>query len=352
MKLRTLYRTAKNYTKFIITKKPHPISVSINVTNQCPKHCIYCDAKNAVPAYMPIERLLNLLEEMKEAGVARVSYNGGDPLMHPDIELILRHSKNLGFFTTVSVRETLIRKKLEALKHADVVFVSFDGKKEHHDKQKGKDSYDDLILAFEALKNNNIKFQTTTVLTNINKGDIAFIANMAKKYNFQAHFQPLQFPPFKKIEHKDLMDPKKNPLVPLMISKKDHQDIGRELLTFKRAGFPIATSEEIIKTLFLDWPDPTLTFLTYQLNKKMKCFAGILYTGIFENGDVFPCAYYNPSYYKNCPNVFKEGFRNAVKKRTNDGSCQTCLIPCYMELNAMFSLNWKTILNWLPKVFK
>ena len=352
MKSKMIYQMAKSYLKVRLFNIPSPISIGINITNQCPKYCCYCDARNAIPNRIPITALFPLLEEIKKAGVCRVGFNGGDPPMHPHFKEIMEKAKKLDFYITVSVRETLIKKNIEALKNANLVFVSFDGKKEHHDRQKGKDSFKDLIPAFDALKANGIPFQTTTVLTKINKDDVKYIAEMAKKYGSSAHFQPLQFPPFKKVEHHALN--LKHPLAPLMPSKEDYTKIGNLLLKLKKEGYPIATSKRIIKLLFIDWPDPEKTFLSYKLDKSIKCWAGLLYTNISEDGSLFPCTYYNPAYFKNCPNVFEWGFKRAVKEgmKLVDGSCQTCLVPCFMELNAMFSLDFKTILNWLPKVFK
>lgn len=302
---------------------------------------------------MPTEKVIKLLHEIKEAGVTRITFHGGDPLMHPDFGVIVREARKCGFFITISVRETLIRKKINDLKYADIVFVSFDGNQRAHDAQKGKGSFKELMEAFKELNEHNINFQTTTVVTKLNKDDIDFIIETAKRFNFKAHFQTLQFPANKKANHSMLNDPKKNPLVPLILSKEDYTKIGKKLLKLKSSGNNIATSKRIINMIFLEWPEHARTYLPYRLDKSIKCWAGLLYNNIAVTGELFPCNYYNPSYYPNkAPNVFKLGFAKALEKNIRDGSCETCQIPCYMELNAMFSLNMPTILNWMPAVLK
>ena len=348
-----LYRIIKSYLKVKILGKPAPISTLVSITNACPKGCCYCDSWKYPPMYTPTEKILRLLKELDEAGVSRITFHGGDPLMHPDIDRIVKETSQYNFFTTISVRESLIIEHLDDLKYVDLVFVSFDGKEKAHDAHKGKGSFKELIPAFQALKENNIPFQTTTCVTKNNKDDLGFIVETANEYNFQAHFQPLQFPPFKKIEQSALNDPEKNPMSPLLLTKEEYFQIGKKLLEMKNRGGSIATSKKIIQMIFTDWPDPALTYLPYRLDKSIKCWSGSLYNNVAATGELFACGYYNPSYLPgNAPNVFEEGVANAFKKKIVDGACQTCMLPCYMELNAMFSLNIKTVLNWIPKVLK
>ncbi len=350
-RMRLLYKMVNSYLKVRLFNKPAPISILIDITNQCPKVCCYCDSWKQAPMYMATNDILKLLKELDSAGVSRITFHGGDPLMHPDFKRIIRAAREYNFFITISVRETLIRKHIEDLKFVDLVFVSFDGNESAHDAQKGKGSFEELMQAFQALKENRISFQTTTVMTRINKDDIDFIIDTAKNFDFYTHFQPLQFPPFKKIDQSVLKNPDDNPLAPLILSKEEYAEIGRRLLELKSRGVHIATSKKIIKLLFIDWPIPTLTFLPYRLDKSIKCWSWFFYNSIGVTGELFPCAYYYPTHLKiKPPNVFTEGYENALKKNIKDGSCQTCLIPCFMELNAMFSLNIATIINWLPKV--
>lgn len=352
-KIRMVCSIAKSYLKARLLNRPSPISTLVNITNQCPKICCYCDSWKHPPMIMPTEKILNLLKELDMAGVSRITFHGGDPLTHPDFGKIIREARKYNFFITISVRETLIKKHLEDLKYADLVFVSFDGNQKAHDAQKGKESFKDLIEAFQALKESKIPFQTTTVVTKLSKDDVEFIAETAKRHDFQAHFQSLQFPPFKDIDQSALNDPKKNPLASLMLSKEEYAKVGRKLLELKDDGANIATSKKIIKLAFIDWPNPALTYLPYKLDKSIKCWSGLLYNSIAVTGELFPCGYYNPTYIPGkAPNVFKEGFAKAIERNIKDGSCQSCIMPCFMELNAMFSLDIPTILNWLPKVFK
>lgn len=342
---------AKSYLKVRILKKPYPISTLINITNQCPKGCCYCDSWKHPAVNMPTERVLKLLKELDKAGVARITFHGGDPLMHPDIGRILKEANKYNFFITISVRETLIKKYIKDLKNVDLVFLSFDGNQKAHDAHKGLGSFADLIPVFQALKDNGIPFQTTTVVSRLNVDDIGFILENAKKYNFQTHFQPIQFTLNKNISQSALHDPEKNPLAPLMLPKEGYVTVGKKLLKFKDEGANIATSKKIIELVFLNWPNPALTYLSYKLDKSIKCWAGLLYNSIAVTGELYPCGYYNPAYFPDrAPNVFNAGVANAMKLNVRNSSCQTCMIPCFMELNAMFSLDFRTIFNWLPKV--
>ncbi len=349
-----MFRMGRSYLKARLLGKSAPISILINLTNVCPKGCCYCDSWKQPPKHMPTDRVFKLLRELRDNGVSRITFHGGDPLMHPDFGRIVREARRLGFFITISVRETKVKERIDDLRYVDLVFVSFDGKEEAHDAHKGKGSFNDLMEAFELLSSRKINFQTTTVLTKKSQGDIDFILDTARKYNFQAHFQTLQFPLYRNnIEREQINDPNKNPLVPLMLTKKEYAEIGRKLLRLKDKGRNIATSKRIIKLIFLEWPDPKRTFLPYKLDRSIRCWSGLLYNSILVTGELIPCSYYfYADYPKNAPNVFKLGFKKALENSIKDNTCQSCQVPCFMELNAMFSLNLPTILNWAPKVFR
>ncbi|MFH1850473.1 MAG: radical SAM protein [archaeon] len=346
-----ILKMARSYLVARILGKPAPISTLINLTNQCPKGCCYCDSWKELPRHMPTEKVLTLLHEIRDAGVVRVTFHGGDPLMHPDFGIIIKEARKCGFFITVSVRETLVAKMIDELKYADLLFVSFDGRQKAHDAHKGRGSFAELMDVFGLLKKRGIPFQTTTVVTKLSMKDIDFVADTAEKYGFQAHFQTLQFTPNRHSKRSELMDPKKNPLAPLILSGKEYADVGRKLLKLKKTSNNIATSETIIRMIFLDWPDHAQTFLPKRLYKSIRCWSGLLYNQISVEGDLFPCSYYGPFFHDGrLPNVFRLGYRKALEMKVKDNSCQACQVPCYMELNAMFSLNLKTILNWAPKV--
>ena len=75
-----------------------PWAAHLYVTEQCNLDCHYCNEyDNSIPhpAKADLKRWMN---KIRELGVARLGFQGGEPLKHPDIVELVRHAKALGFY--------------------------------------------------------------------------------------------------------------------------------------------------------------------------------------------------------------------------------------------------------------
>jgi MoaA/NifB/PqqE/SkfB family radical SAM enzyme len=75
-----------------------PWAAHLYVTDQCNLDCHYCNEyDNSVPHPDPAD-LKRWIRKIRELGVARLGFQGGEPLMHPDIVELVRYAKSLGFY--------------------------------------------------------------------------------------------------------------------------------------------------------------------------------------------------------------------------------------------------------------
>jgi MoaA/NifB/PqqE/SkfB family radical SAM enzyme len=75
-----------------------PWAAHLYVTDQCNLDCHYCNEyDNSVP-HPDTADLKRFMRKIRELGVARIGFQGGEPLLHPDIVELVRYAKSLGFY--------------------------------------------------------------------------------------------------------------------------------------------------------------------------------------------------------------------------------------------------------------
>jgi MoaA/NifB/PqqE/SkfB family radical SAM enzyme len=141
-----------------------PIAAHIYVTDQCNLDCHYCtEYDNSVP-HPSLENLKKWISKIRELGCIRVGLQGGEPLMHPDIVEIVRHSKNLDLKTSMSTNGFKLTEELIAgLEEAglDSLQVSVDRMTPIPSTRK---SLKTITSKIELLKQSNLQFNISGVL--------------------------------------------------------------------------------------------------------------------------------------------------------------------------------------------
>jgi len=74
-------------------RKPYLTDLQFELTSRCNERCIHCyipNEKKNSGKDLPIDKVLNLIDEFADMGGLHISLSGGEVLMHKDIEHILR----------------------------------------------------------------------------------------------------------------------------------------------------------------------------------------------------------------------------------------------------------------------
>jgi MoaA/NifB/PqqE/SkfB family radical SAM enzyme len=93
----------------------YPIYMEISPIGSCNHRCIFCayDFIGYPNRKLDCDRLLTFIDEAKEAGIKSLLYAGeGEPLLHPDIEKFIIHSKNSGIDVGLFTNGQLLRGEL------------------------------------------------------------------------------------------------------------------------------------------------------------------------------------------------------------------------------------------------
>lgn len=97
-KVRYTYREFKFTIKGLISTR-HPILAHVIPIRRCNLSCAYCNEYDNFSAPVPTDVMRHRIDRLAKFGTAAVVISGGEPLMHPELEVIVRHIRNHGMLT-------------------------------------------------------------------------------------------------------------------------------------------------------------------------------------------------------------------------------------------------------------
>ena len=101
-----------NLLKSLYLNIPAPLSVSVNLTNKCNQHCIYCEVgQGLVKTEKPLlvlDDLKWIIDEMNRLGIPNLSLGGGEPLLSKDIFEVIRYAHKFGIKSGIMTNGMLI----------------------------------------------------------------------------------------------------------------------------------------------------------------------------------------------------------------------------------------------------
>ena len=144
-------------------KQDLPTSITLHLTEACNLRCKMCyywgetgryiggDAREK-PSVLDIGLALRTIDELTEA---KPSYSlfGGEPMMYPHLEELVRAIKGAGSYVDTPTNGTLIKRHAPMLVDTcfDSVRVSIDGPRDISNSQRGQGSYEKAIAGIDAL---------------------------------------------------------------------------------------------------------------------------------------------------------------------------------------------------------
>jgi len=108
-----------------------PLWLLAELTYECPLHCPYCSNPVEMTTReqeLSTEHWLRVLSEARAMGAVQLGFSGGEPLLRKDLEQLVAHARQLGFYTNLITSGIgLTEKRIAALKDAglDHIQLSF-----------------------------------------------------------------------------------------------------------------------------------------------------------------------------------------------------------------------------------
>src|SRR5882672_7325531 len=93
--LRTRARELRMIGKELLSTK-HPVLVHIIPMRRCNLDCGYCNEYDQVSKPVPLEEMKRRLDYLAAMGTSIITISGGEPLMHPELEEVIRHIRKRG----------------------------------------------------------------------------------------------------------------------------------------------------------------------------------------------------------------------------------------------------------------
>ncbi|MCH4245032.1 pyrroloquinoline quinone biosynthesis protein PqqE [Acinetobacter gerneri] len=108
-----------------------PLWLLAELTYRCPLQCPYCSNPleyAQIKHELSTEQWCNVFEQARAMGAAQLGFSGGEPLVRQDLDVLIEHAHQLGFYTNLITSGIgLTEDKIARFKHAglDHIQISF-----------------------------------------------------------------------------------------------------------------------------------------------------------------------------------------------------------------------------------
>ena len=156
MKLSSFLRFAGFGLKTILFKKKDPILGTVIVTDKCNLKCKHCSVNNKTAVVHPYAQIRREMQQLYDMGIRILFFCGGETFLWRDGDKNLRQlvieAKEMGFLIVNVVTNGTFPIDLP---EADLILLSLDGDREHHNAIRG-DTYDTIMRNIQNATSDNI----------------------------------------------------------------------------------------------------------------------------------------------------------------------------------------------------
>jgi MoaA/NifB/PqqE/SkfB family radical SAM enzyme len=129
--LRKTSRKARSVREFVrgLARTDHPLLVHIVPIRRCNIDCGYCNEFDKVSQPVPTEEMLRRIDRLADLGTSVIAFSGGEPMLHPDLDLLIRRIRARGRIAGLITNGYLLSpKRIDGLNRAglDYLQISID----------------------------------------------------------------------------------------------------------------------------------------------------------------------------------------------------------------------------------
>ncbi len=213
--------------------------VSLKITNECNLKCLHCSSDSGLPLHneLTLKEIQNLIDQLTQIGVKRVTLSGGEPTIRKDFWDILRYLDNAGIQVSLFTNGFFLNRRfVDGLNNLNVsgVRISIDGGVlVTHDKIRGLNgSFSRAIKAVELCSEAGLMVVIVNVIMKNNLSEIRKIINLAEKNHVPAYFRRFH-PVGRGLKNLHLMpSPEELKDATLIIGSYYGEDLIREMINY------------------------------------------------------------------------------------------------------------------------
>ncbi len=163
-------------------------NIAFMITNRCNSKCRYCyvnAAEQTLRTEVDPELVMGFLDKYKEAGGRSILLTGGEVLLYPGIEDVIKYAKDLELELAVFTNGLALdeEKLLELRENVQSFSISLDGPAEIHDYNRGiKGAYEQTIGVLHLFKKHQVPFSIQMTIGKSNLDSIDYVGKIAHEY--------------------------------------------------------------------------------------------------------------------------------------------------------------------------
>jgi MoaA/NifB/PqqE/SkfB family radical SAM enzyme len=164
------------------------VTIDFHITAKCSQACPYCWGPRRFRNPVDTETAQRIISRVKELGVRRIVFTGGDPLQRQDAPGLIRFAKETGLETALSTTGNFITPEiLDCLSsYLDLISLPLDGSREEiNAKTKHAGHFSAVMRSLSWLRSYpDLDVKVCTPVTRHNLHDVPTIARLVEGYSY------------------------------------------------------------------------------------------------------------------------------------------------------------------------
>jgi MoaA/NifB/PqqE/SkfB family radical SAM enzyme len=287
----------------------HPFLVHIIPMRRCNLDCTYCNEFDDTSKPVPLEEMKKRLDLLADMGTSIITISGGEPLMHPELDEIIRHIRKRGMIAGLITNGFFLNKeRIERLNQAGLehLQISIDNAVPDEVSKKSLKTLDGRLEMLSEWAVFQVNINSVLGSGVKDSEDALKIAHRALELGFTSTVGIIH-------DHDGQLKP---------LAQRD-QEIFEEIMTLGKRSFSRFNQfqHNVAKGKEHDW----------------KCRAGSRYLYICEDGLVHWC-----SQQRGYPGVPLEQYTAEMRQRefrTHKGCAPRCTVSCVQQVGILD--NWR-----------
>jgi len=313
---RTRVRELRGIAKALMSTK-HPFLAHIIPMRRCNLDCTYCNEFDDSSKPVPLGEMKRRLDLLAEMGTSVITISGGEPLMHPELDEVIRHIRRRGMIAGLITNGFFLnRERIERLNEAGLehLQISIDNVMPDEVSKKSLKSLDGRLEMLSEWAVFQVNINSVLGSGVKNSEDALTIAHRALELGFTSTVGIIH-------DHSGQLKP---------LGQRD-QELFEEIMTLGKRSFSRFNQfqHNVARGREHDW----------------KCRAGSRYLYICENGLVHWC-----SQQRGYPGTPLEKYTAERRQReflTHKGCAPRCTVSCVQQVGILD--NWRAPQSFEPE---
>lgn len=274
--------------QFDLIKLNSVSTIDFHITAKCSQACPYCWGPRRFRTPVDTDIAQRIIKRIKDLGVRRVVFTGGDPLQRSDAPDLIRFAKEIGLETALSTTGDFVTPDIlnKLSPYLDLISLPLDGStKEINSRTKHPGHFSAIMQSLDWLRSYpNIDVKVCTPVTQHNLSDVPFIARLVEEYSYttQARVFYNVFQAFPRAMFSAKWDQ-------LIVNDEEFSLLERQIGTGTRVRINFLDHETLDKLYVMVFPDGSMTiprggeYLKFGPFLEVKDFEQVLNASQFDS---------------------------------------------------------------------